>query len=374
MKHSVTPSQVAVFRLRRHHLARRRGSSITAVARDVCAIHAQVTSAAALQLWARVPGITRDDIHRALWRDRTLVKTYAMRGTLHLITTDDYPFYISALKATRVQADRRILARYGVTARDVALVTESVLQALADGPMVRRELSQHVLGRVKVSKKARAWFELSWWGVVRQAVIAGQVCYGPERGPESTLILVDQWLPELPSVPAREAAAHLLRRYVQGYGPVTLRDFAKWTGMSVKEAQAAFETLEDELVEVSVRGERRWLLRSDRQQLARRPASPNVVNLLPHFDPYLLGHADKDHLIDAAHYKEVYRKAGWIYPVVLHNGRAVATWSYKRVGKKIAITVEPFGKIAKAIRGKIEAEAARLGRFFEKPTEISYGR
>ena len=96
----------------------------------------------------------------------------------------------------------------------------------------------------------------------------------------------------------------------------------------------------------------------------------NVLRLLPHFDPYLLGHVDKNHLVSPANYKRVYRAAGWISPVVLLNGRVIGTWSYTRRGKGAFLKVEPFEKFSKAIHSKIEKEAARLGAFMETPIEI----
>jgi hypothetical protein len=91
------------------------------------------------------------------------------------------------------------------------------------------------------------------------------------------------------------------------------------------------------------------------------------LRLLPHFDPYLLAHTDKDHLVSRANYKNVYRKAGWISPVILLNGSVFGTWSHKRKGGKLVLKIDPFEKFTKAIKTKIEEEAVSLGRFLELP-------
>jgi hypothetical protein len=96
------------------------------------------------------------------------------------------------------------------------------------------------------------------------------------------------------------------------------------------------------------------------------------VKLLPHFDPYLLGHSEKSHLVSPAHYKKIYRKAGWISPVVLLNGRVIGVWSYIRKGKPLSLRVEPFEKFSKAIRIKIEEKMASLGGFLETSWEIKF--
>ena len=74
------------WRLRRHHLHEPApAAAMLEVAAAICGLHAQLMSSAELTLWARVAGLEPDAVQRALWNDRSLVKTWAMRGTLHLL-------------------------------------------------------------------------------------------------------------------------------------------------------------------------------------------------------------------------------------------------------------------------------------------------
>ena len=111
---AVTAAQVAAFRLDRHHLAARKRAPIESICREVCGVQAQVMSAAELALWARWPGLDRADVHDALVRRRTLVKTSCMRITLHLIPSDEHGLYVAALRRSRTAAIARILARLRV--------------------------------------------------------------------------------------------------------------------------------------------------------------------------------------------------------------------------------------------------------------------
>jgi len=82
-------TQVNSWRLSKNHLAQRAPKrDLSQVATDVCGVQAQVLSGAALSLWARVDNITIQDVEDALWKQRTLVKTWAMRGTLHLLSSN----------------------------------------------------------------------------------------------------------------------------------------------------------------------------------------------------------------------------------------------------------------------------------------------
>ncbi len=358
-------SQVAAFRLKRHHLTGDDEADAATITRAVCGIQAQVTGPARIALWARNHELTRTEIDSALWKSHTLVKTSLMRGTLHLVTTEDFPVYISALKSSRLRQMSRIMTRYGVSREDSNAVTDAVVQALAAGPMTRRELTERTVFLETLGDKARAWFEQAWWGVVRQAVVEGLACYGPNRGSEVTLVRVDQWLGNLPEVPEEHARLILLRRFLRAYGPSSPHDFSKWTSFSMKAARETWRSARKEVVEVSVEGRSGWILAEDLDTLVSSNLEDHNLCILPHFDCYLLGHVRKDHLVDDDHYKRVYRKAAWISPVVLLNGRIVGIWSNRRKSQRLKVEVEPFARISRTVRARIEEEAASLAQFLE---------
>lgn len=368
----LTWSQVVAFRLARHHLAGRPPANVAAVARGACGMQAQVLSAAYLALWARQHRLTPAQIAAALWNDRSLVKTSAMRGTLHLLAADDLSMYLSALRSTRMRQMRKVMARSGVTSGEAEAVKDAVVHALRAGPRTRGELTASILAMRFLGTKARKWFVRSWWGVVRQAIVEGEICYGPDRGPEATFIRLDQWLPKFKRMDEHQAGRLLLRRFLASFGPATPRDFAKWTGMSAPEVRAIWDSLAGELLELSVEGTKSWLLREDYNQLIRSKLDGPVLRLLPNFDSFLLAHAEKKHLVDRVYYKRVFRNAGWVSPVVLLNGRAVGTWTLIRKGKAGRVEVQMFSTPSKPLRSGIEGEVASLARFLETPLRPSF--
>jgi len=215
MKCAVAKAQISAFRLKRHRFVDRNQSDLTKVCEDVCGIQSQVMSAAEIALWTRTHGLTRADIHSALWKSRTLVKTSCMRGTLHILSAADFPIYINALKSSRGRETLRIMARHGVTQKEACGVMEIMVEALADGPMTRCQLTERILSLKILGKKAKFWFEQSWWGVVRQAIVEGLISYAPGRDQQVTLVRVDQWLPKQREVSELEAKQILLRRYLR---------------------------------------------------------------------------------------------------------------------------------------------------------------
>ena len=322
-------------------------------------------SAARMALWARNHSLKPSDIDIALNQSRTLVRASCMRQTLHLLPAADFSIYITALKRSRGEAIRRGMSRFGVTEKEVELLNEKILHALSRGPATKGELTEQV--RAIAGKNVRAWMD-RFWSVVRPAMVEGLVCYGPDRGAEATYVRADQWLPRKRRVAEQEAKQILLRRYLIAYGPATLRDFSTWSGISMKEAAPVWGSLDEELIEVSIEEKKASVLRQDREQLMNANLREPVLRLLPGFDPYLLAHAEKNHLVDDAFYKRVYRNQGWISPVVLLNGRIIGIWTAAGRGKGSSFDVELFEKASKITRARIEEEAASLAKFVVRPS------
>jgi uncharacterized protein YcaQ len=373
-----TPSRtqvdaVASFRLRRHHLLDEppENQDAVTICRDMCGVQAQVMSAAYLQLWTRNHAITRAETEHALWKKRTLIKTSLMRQTLHLIPTDEFLLYISALRPSRFAQAMRIMERCGITRDETEALIQLIMKTLSAGPLSRPAIAAAI--RPKASKRVRFWMENSW-SLVRLPVAEGLVCYGRGEGNAIVFIRTDHWLPEvkLTLMSAMEAQCALLRKYLGAYGPATLHDFAHWAGLPMPQVKALRALLESELVEIPGDTKNCLLLREDVEVLKSSANAKGSIRLLPLFDSYLLAHREKDHLLSARHYKLVYRNQGWISPVVLIDGAIAGVWSHKLQGKRLLVEVEPFGKLSKADRAGIEREAESLASYFESDLDLRF--
>ncbi len=373
---SLSQRQAVAFRLSRHYLAHRAPlKSLTSVVESVCGVQAQLMSAAALSLWARVEDLTREDIAQALWRERSLVKTWCMRGALHLLVSTDLPIYVGGLMRHGLRRERAWIGRYGISEAEMDDMVRAVVEALGGKVLTRKELSERVVERL--GAKAKRWVEHSWGGIVKQACLQGLVVFGPNQDREITFVRREKWLPRTTDLPVEEAEAMLLRRYLHGYGPASLADFAAWAGMTSSDAMPIREWVGDEILEVKVEDKACLALREDLEVLqnaAVLDVEKGGVRMLPSFDCYMLGHKDKSHIVDQAYYKRVYRKAGWLSPVVLVNGRAEGIWSWRKKGNRLHITVQLFDRIAKDARKQVEKEAADLARFYETTYELAFSK
>jgi hypothetical protein len=363
--------QIAGFRLRRHHLLQESSADAVTLCRDICGLQAQVMAAAWLQLWARNHALTREEMERPLWRERTLVKTSLMRQTLHIIPADEFHLYISALRSCRVAQALRVMARCGIDREEGESLTPLIMDALSSGPLGRGAIAAAI--RPKVSRRVHGFMEKSW-SHVRVPIAEGLICYGSGENSEVTFIRVDQWLPHLKTkaIPAAEAQCAVMRKYLRAYGPATWQDFSHWSGIPMQELKPLPAMLEAELAEIPGEKKSGFLLREDAARLKRSAAKEAGIRLLPLFDPYLLAHRDKDHLLSALHYKRVYRDQGWISPVVLVDGKIAGVWLHKVQGKKLLARMEPFEKLRPATRRGIEREAASLAAFLGSELALQF--
>lgn len=355
---TVTPEQVACFRLERHFLAdRAHAGAIADPASAVCGLQAQVLAAARRGVWARVCGVVEADVDAALYEDRSLVKVWAMRGTLHVLASRDLDLFVAALRSSHRRDVHGPFVKLGFEPREVDDLTEAIIAALKGKTLTRRELAAQV-----DHPRAGVLTEQEWGMGIRPAVREGQVCFGPQRGAEATFARVDDWLGARAEFDAREATAELARRYLRTYAPANHVDFGYWSGMSAADARSAWKAIADELATVEVAGLATSLLRDDLDALLHGRDGAEI-RMIPLYDSFLLGHKDKAHLVDPAYYKSVYQSAGRIAACVLRGGRVAGTWSAERRGRRLQVTVQGFSRFDPADRAAIEAESASLGAF-----------
>lgn len=363
----LTWSRIAAWRVRRHHLDKRLPSgSMLAAASELCGLHAQVLSSAALTVWARVESVERGALQRALWEDRTLVKTWAMRGTLHLLPADDLPLWHAALSTSSRYRKPGLWRRFGLTLDELDRLTEAVGAALDGCLMTREELAEKV-GRMTGSRRFVKKLAFGSWGtILKPAAMTGRLCFAPSAGQRVRFTRPKSWIPELgPQIDTHLATKMVTSRFLATYGPATYNDLARWWGGGgITTARQWIAAMGEEVSPVEVDGVQAWMLASEVRQ-AREHTPQRSVRLIPAFDQYVVcASRHAEHLLIGAPRSRVYRPQGWISPVLLINGFMQGVWRHEIKGSKIEVVIEPFIKIPSWARRSAEAEAERLAAFF----------
>ena len=341
-----------------------------AVAARICGLHAQLMSSAELAAWARVEALEADAVSRALWDDRVLVKTWAMRGTLHLLPAAELPLWQAALSTRRPWEAGAWQRGFGVSLQELERLVDAVAEAL-DGRLLTREELAAEVARLTGSERLGDKLRESWGALLKPAAALGRLCFAPNQGQQVRFTRPDTWLGGWTAHDPDQAMAEVTRRFLAASGPVTREDFARWWGIpSPAQGRKLIERLGDEVARVEVEGMAAYALAADLPALAAagggRPGAggPGTVRLLPAFDQYVVTatlHAER--LMPGPFKARVYRPQGWLSPVLLVDGRMDGTWRQEARGRRLLVTLEPFTGLPGWARRAAEAEAERLAAF-----------
>jgi hypothetical protein len=361
----LTWPQVLAWRAERQRLLprARRDERLDVVA-QVGGLHAQVMASAELEWCARLEGGRREDLARALWDDRTLVKTWAMRGTLHLLPAAELGLWCAALAPLdERQRAPGVLNRIGVTREQADAVIAAIPEALEGAALTREELADAV-GRITGQEELGERI-LGQYGdqLLKAPAFRGELCFAPSAGTKVRFTHPRTWLSEAPQVGDPAAAgAELARRYLGAYGPSSPAELGRWTGTTTAQGKAWLAGLEPgELAEVDVEGRTLVCLAEHAAALREaEPLDPACVRLLPAYDVHTIGTArDDEATVPAGRRGTVWASAGRVLPVILAGGRMAGTWRHER-GRRVRVELAPWEKLPAGARAAAEAEAERV--------------
>lgn len=364
----VTWRQVARWRWGRQLLAEPAADALAA-ARRLCGLHAQVASCTALI--AGVRSAAPAAIDGALWSERTLVRTWAMRGTLHLLPADELDLWTGAL--TDKESRRRFPPSWerfhGVTPAQLHAITDAIGEVLGATPLTRAELAAAVTERLGDPALAEP-LSTGWGQMLKPAAARGLLCSGPAVDGAVTFVGPAAWLGRaLAPVEPATANREMVLRFLAANGPATAADIARWWGEQATPAKRWLREHSDALAAVEVDGEAGFVVRADdADELASTsddaapPDEIGAVGLLPGFDPWVIAPiSHRKRAVPAGHESAVSRTAGWISPVLVVDGTVAGVWEHERRGTEVTITLRPFAPLDAATRGAVEEHARRYG-------------
>ena len=339
----------------------------------MCGVQSQVPSAAELAVRVRQSASRPGDLADAL-ADGRLIRTWAMRGTLHLLTPEDAGSFLSLLAAGRSWEKPSWVRYFGMGPREHAQLREAVCAILDGAVLTREELIEAVTARDglgHIGEELRS----GWGTLLKPLAWQGDLCYGPSRGTRVTFMRPDQASARWAGVPEPDAAAPTaILAYLRAYGPATVEEFSNWISrgrVAKRSLRAWFAALGDRVAEVEVEGEHAYVAAEDLDALAAATAS-SAVRLLPGFDGWVLGPGTEDtHVIPPGRRGDVSRQSGWIAPLVLVGGVVAGTWGQEDG----AIRIAWFRESGRVPRGALDAEVARLSSILgrELRPEVAIG-
>lgn len=331
------------------HLAALQGQDLTGTVRSV----ALRTEPAIGDLAARETAV------RAALAEGTVVRSWPMRGTLHLVPARDLHWMLTLTRPRMEAAAARRRQQLGIDeplysrARDLA---EGAFAAR--GPLSRAELVEALepVGAATVPGRA---YHLLHLLAIREVLVQGPS--HPERPGEQLFVLFGDWIPDPLDLPTDDAVARWAERYFRGHGPATVQDFARWTGLPVTTARRGLASVSGKLASAVVDGVEHWMDPATPDLLEANRREAEEVMLLPGFDELLLGYADRTATLPARWAEAVVPgRNGMFKPTVVHRGTVIGTWERAGSGRRVRAT--PLTRFTREQETGI-ARAARLEGF-----------
>jgi hypothetical protein len=366
---TITWPQALAWRLERQLLEPVGDASVPEVVRRLCGVQAQVASSAELAIRVRQRRSKPGDVAAAL-RHGDLVKTWAMRGSLHYLTPEDGGAYLALMAAGRSWERPSWTKAFGATPAVIERLRDTAARALDGRTLTREELTAAIVADRRLKGLADE-LRSGWSTLLKPLAWQGVLCHGPSQGPRVTFRHPKDASARWPGLPDVDTAARqAVTAYLATYGPATRDRFSAWLSggwFGQRVLSGWFEALGDELAEVEVDGERAHLLAKDVDAVASMSASSSV-RLLPGFDQYVLGPGTADgHVTPKSRRALVSKQSGWIAPVVVAHGVVSGTWALEADTVQVAW----FGEAGRVPRKALGQEVERLGTILGRDLSVA---
>ena len=354
--HAAPAAAIALARLHRQGIAAPRFDHPEDVVGWMLAMQAQDYLGALWAIGLRMREATEAAVERAV-AERRIVRTWPMRGTLHFVAAGDVRWLLDLLAPRSIARDRlRLPRQHGLDDAAIAHARRFTERLLAkEGALTREALY--------------ARWEAAGIGTAQQRGInligrlaqEGVLSHGMRQDRHQTYVLLDDWVTAAHPVPRDEALARLALRYLRSRGPATAQDLAWWSGLTVKDAQAAIASVAGELHAEVVDGTTYWLLRDDDGGAAARS-----LHLLPPFDEFLVAYADRGAALPPALNRDIVGINGLFSPCIVVDGRVVGRWWRRLAGGAVHVATDLLATPPRGIARELRREAARYAAFIDK--------
>lgn len=350
----MTVDKITAARLSNQHL----NSSLNSAAEVVKwfgAVQAQDFYASLWNIGQRTKSSKAKDIEQAI-QDRTIVRTWPMRGTLHFVSAYDVYWMLSLLAPRVIQRAQTNYKKIELDSKTFLKSRKLIERALTGNKMLTRADLYQVLEKGKVSTAGERGVH-----IINNSAMAGLLCFGERIGKQQSFVLLEEWIPPTNLLSRDESLRELGRRYFTSHGPATIYDFSWWSGLTITEAKLSIELAGKYIEKVKVGAVEYYSGADSRLIRNNRP----VVNLLSWYDEFIIGYKDRSAAIDPTTAKFITTPKNGVYsPMILINGKVSGTW--KTSGKEDLADIEPFRKFTSAETANLNKVVKRYHGFIKE--------
>lgn len=347
--------ELGLLRLVAQRLAGPRLGDAVEVVRHLGAVQAQDLPGALTSVALRFTDGSRAGVEAALASGQ-VVRSWPMRGTLHLVPAEDLGWVLSLTAARMLSGADKRRTDLGITEAVIGRAADIALAALAGGTQLpRKELFARWAAEGLLSHPQTGIHLLG--RLCQEATLV----LGPLQGNEQLVASYSDWVPSPRTLARDEALAELARRFLLSHGPATVTDLARWASLTLTESRAAITSIREELTSVQVDGFEYLMDPVLPDLLARHRRDALRLRLLPGFDEYILGYVDRSFAVPAAFADRIVPgNNGMFRPTIVKAGRVVGTWKRAGTKAKPRVEVQPFAELDTSDQAGIERAFAEL--------------
>jgi hypothetical protein len=357
------PRDIARLRLTALGIERPSATTPEAVVTHLGAVQAQDYPGALWSIGLRIARGTRAAVERAVV-ERTIVRTWPMRGTLHFVPAADARWMLDLLAPRVIKSAARLHRQLELDAAALRRCRALVGRALGREPVLSRGALYAAL-----HEGGEPTTSLRGIHIIRQLAMERMICQGPHAEKEPTFALFDDWIPASRQLDRDDALRTLGERYFRSHGPATLRDFVWWTGLPVADAKIGLHLAEPSLERVTTDDGEMWM--SNVSRATESPAWP--AHLLPGFDELMPGYKDRSAIVAPRHAGRVGPGANGIFvPTLVLDARVCGTWKRSARAKAVVLEASPFGRLTAAQKKSFDAPRARYAEFLGQSATLRW--
>jgi len=317
------------------------------------AMQAQEYAMAKWAIGLRAKGLTDSCVEKA-FNDGEILRTHFLRPTWHFVSPSDIRWMLE-LTAPRVQQINSFM--YRKMNYDYAFLnkTNDILAKALEGNqyLTRPELQE----TLKQNKILAEGVGLSC--IMMYAELERVICSGPRKGKQFSYALLDERVPETKSLTREESLRELSNRYFTSRGPATVKDFATWSGLTVKDAKAGANSLPDEFIRKIIDNQEFIFLKEEKIFKRNQPAF-----LMPDYDEYGMGYKDRSAIIPTGTKPELEKAVNsGNYHLFIVDGVISGTWKRTVKGENVFVETAPFFNLNKTQEQALEKAEERFIKF-----------
>jgi hypothetical protein len=351
-------TEIARARLVNQQIAQSTLRSPEEVVSHMGAIQAQDYPGAKWGIGLRLSGSTDAGIERAL-AERTIVRTWALRGTLHFVAAQDIRWLLALVAPVIIRKNARRYRELELDDHALARSNAALADALQGGRKLDRRSLRKILEEKGIDTEGQRFAYM-----LQRASLEGIICQAGMERNNPVFVTLGEHVPNDEPMTRGDAMTELAKRYFTSHGPATLGDYTWWSGLPVADARAGLEAVKKELTREIVDGRVYW----DRGTPGT-VSGPLQAYLLPTFDEYLVGYRDRSAILDLPDDRGQVFKKGLISPTIVIKGRIAGTWKRTIDKGRLAVMVSLFIRCTPAQKEAVATVIRRYGEFMEMPVE-----